>query len=280
MSKEISLIGNIVVAVPQRRFMKTRNIALLLFCLALGSAASAQSRLTLYDDFSQQFINPAKWSTQWQCGSPSILECEREIQSNQLRLRVRGYGTPDTNNGNQFGVSGVYLTSAQVSDIQAQVVVRTSTADTCVTNTDGAAHAQVLLTGAFFNGGGGTPDDDVQAFLQLDRYSTESPGVVEAGGFLRYQGQFFGNVDLGPVNVGERVIVEISWDQRHHQFVISLTRPEYGMHAEQIMPYVISDTNAAVAPFKSLSANIFPANCMGSRPSADLEVLFDNVRTK
>jgi hypothetical protein len=260
--------------------MKTPNSVVLLFCLTLSSAASAQSRLALYDDFSQKVINPVKWSTQWQCGSPSILECEREIQNDQLRLRVRGYGTPDTNEGNQFGVSGIYLTSAQVNAIQTQVVVRHSTADTCATNTGGGAHAQVLLTGAFFNGGGGTPDDDMQAFLQLDRYSTDSPGVIEAGGFLKYQGQFFGNVDLGPVNIGEHVIVEISWDQPQHQFVISLIRPEYGIHAQQTMPYAVSDTNPAVAPFKNLSANIFPANCVGSRPSADLEVLFDNVRTK
>lgn len=240
----------------------------------------AQSDLTLYDDFNQKFINPAKWSTQWQCGSPSILECEREIQNDQLRLRVRGYGAPNTNDGNQFGVSEVYLTSVSVRDIQAQVVVRKSTADSCATNTGGGAHAQALLSGAFFNGGGGTANDDVQAFLQFDRYSTDPWGVVEVGGFLSYQGQFFGNVDLGPVNIGERVVVRLTWDQADHQFVLSLYRPTYGTQAHQSMPYGVPDTAPAVAPFKVLSARVFPANCSGARPPADLEVLFDNIKTK
>jgi hypothetical protein len=252
----------------------------LLVSLTLTSVAFGQTGLRLYDDFNQKLINPAKWYTQWQCGSPSIMECEREIQDNQLRLRVHGYGTPDTNNGNQFGVSEVYLTASGVSDVQTQVVVRTSTADTCTTNTGGGAHAQALLSGAFFNGGGGTANDDVQAFLQFDRYSTEPAGSVEVGGFLSYQGQFFGNVDLGAVNVGERVVVELAWDQPNHQFVISLFRPTYGTHAQQSMPYAVSDTTPAVAPFKNLSARVFPANCFGARPSADLEVLFDNVRTR
>jgi hypothetical protein len=261
--------------------MKTRSIGGLLFWLTLTSLASAQSGLTLYDDFNQKFISPAKWYTQWQCGSPSILECEREIQSNQLRLRVRGYGTPITNDGNQFGVSEVYLTSSLVKDIQAQVVVRTSTAETCATNTGGGAHAQALLSGAFFNGGGGTANDDMQAFLQFDRYSTDQPGIVEVGGFLSYQGQFFGNVDLGPVNIGERVVVELLWDQPNHQFVIRLYRPTDGTHTQQFMSYgSVSDTSQAVASFKNLSARIFPANCLGSRPSADLEVLFDNIKTR
>ena len=260
--------------------MRTRTIVALLFCVASTVMASAQSGLTLYDDFNQKFISPAKWYTQWQCGSPSVMECEREIQSNQLRLRVRGYGTSDTNNGNQFGVSEVYLTSARVKDIQAQVVVRTSTADTCATNTSGGAHAQALLSGAFFNGGGGTANDDVQAFLQFDRYSTDPAGVVEVGGFLSYQGQFFGNVDLGPVNLAERVVVELAWDQPNHQFVISLYKPDDGTFRQQSMPYGAPDITPAVAPFKILSARVFPANCLGTRPSADMEVLFDNVKTK
>jgi len=40
-------------------------------------------------------------------------------------------------------------------------------------------------------------DNDVTANLQLDRYSSDSPGVVLVGGFLKYQGQFFDHADLG-----------------------------------------------------------------------------------
>jgi len=42
----------------------------------------------------------------------------------------------------------------------------------------------------------------------------------------------------------------------------------------------ISDTAQPVAPYKSLSANVFPANKVGSTVPADLDLLFDNVYTK
>jgi len=134
------------------------------------------------------------------------------------------------------------------------------------------------LFGAFFNGGG-TSADDVQAYLQLGRYSTDPRGTVEVGGFLYYQGQFFGNVDLGPINVGEPVMVELLWDQPNHRFVACLWRPTMGIFAEQYMPYSMSDVTAAASPFQGLSSNVFPVNCTGSRRFAEEEVSFDNLST-
>lgn len=173
--------------------------------------------------------------------------------------------------------------SNSVTDIATDLIVRRSTADACSTNAGfggGGGHAQVLIFGNFFNGGGGTSDNDVTANLQLDRYSSDSPGVVLVGGFLRYQNQFFDNVDLGLVNVGERVRVELLWDQPNHRFVIRLFRPASGTFAEQTMPYTISDTTAAVSPFRNIDANVYPANCVGARTSSELEVLFNDVFTK
>ena len=235
------------------------------------------SALHLFDYFNQTFIDPAKWSSPWQCGSP-VTECDRDLQQNQLHLRVRAYGANNSDNGTQFGSSGLNLTSATVTDIATQVLIRNSSPQDCATNT-AVAHSQVLLFGAFFNGGGGTPVDDVQAFLQLDHGATEAPGTAGVGGFLEYQNQFFDNVDLGPVNVGERVTVELRWDRPNHRFVVRLFRPTYGTKVEQFMPYAISDTSPAASPFKNLSANVFPANCTGTRTFTDLDVMFDNVMT-
>ena len=93
-----------------------------------------------------------------------------------------------------------------------QVPVQRADSQSCPANTGGGAHSQALLFGAFFNGGGGTSADDVQAYLQLDRYSSDHPGIVQVGSFLYYQGRFFGNIGLGLVNVGERALVELLWD--------------------------------------------------------------------
>jgi hypothetical protein len=97
---------------------------------------------------------------------------------------------------------------------------------------------------------------------------------------LEYQGQFFDHADLGPVNVGEHVRVELLWDQPNHRFVIRLFRPASGTFAEQVMPYAISDTTPAVSPFRNINANVYPANCVGTRTSSELEVLFDDVLTR
>ena len=242
--------------------------------------AWAQTQLRLYDSFTGPFINPSKWSPQWQCGG-TVMECVREIQQDQLRLRVRSYGATNTDNGTQFGGSGLTLVSNSSTDIAADLTVSRSTAQACSTNPGfgGGGHAQVLMFGSFFNGGAGTSDDDVEAYLQLDHYATDQAGKVDVGGFLYHQG-FFGNVDLGLVNVGERVRVELVWDQPNHRFVVRLFRPLYGTTTEQFMPYTISDTTPAVSPFRNIDAFIYPANCVGSRKSADVEVLFDDVLVK
>jgi len=81
------------------------------------------------------------------------------------------------------------------------------------------------------------------------------------------------------VNIGEKVTVELVWDQPNHRFVIRLTRPSQGTVTRQYMPYSVSDVTPAVGAFKSLSANVYPANCLGTRKSATLDVAVTKVMT-
>lgn len=255
--------------------------ALMLMVLPSGAWAqqsSQNSTLALYDNFDRQLIDPLKWFSQWQCGSPSVMECERAIYSGHLRLRVRDYGVSSDNQGTQYGVSALYLSSAAATDISVDAKVQYTTARECAANPNGA-HGQALLFGNFFNGGGGTAADDVTAFLQLDRYPTYPVGEVNVGGFLAYQGQFFDNVDLGLIHIGEIVTMELKWDKPNHRFVVRLFRPSTGTTIEQYMPYTISDSAAAVFPYKALSANAFSPNCTNGVTFADMSVMFDNVRT-
>jgi hypothetical protein len=248
--------------------------------MGLTNAWGQSSTLHLYDNFDADFLNPAKWSGNWNCGT--ALDCVRDIEDDELRFKVRGYGATDSSDGTQYGPSTLNLTKSNVTDIAVQLVVRRSSADGCSTNPGfggGGGHAHFLVVGNFFNGGGGTTDDDVTAYLQLDRYSTYPAGQVLVGGFLRYQNQFFGNVDLEYVNIGEKVTVELVWDQPNHRFVIRLTRPSQGTVTKQYMPYSVSDVTPAVGAFKSLSANVYPANCLGTRKSATLDVAVTKVMT-
>jgi hypothetical protein len=56
----------------------------LVFALAMSLTLSSFAQqiqsspgLKLYDSFDQRLINPAKWYTQWQCGSPRPMRRER-----------------------------------------------------------------------------------------------------------------------------------------------------------------------------------------------------------
>ena len=249
--------------------------------MGLTNAWGQSSTLHLYDNFDDEaFLDPAKWSGNWQCGT--ALECVRDIEDDALRLKVRGYGATDSSDGTQFGWSELYLTKNDVKDIAAEVVVHRSSADGCSTNPGfggGGGHAQFLLSGAFFNGGGGTSNDDVVAYLHLDRYSDYPAGQVLVGGFLSYQNQFFGNVDFEWVNIGERVTVELVWDKPNHRFVMRLSRPSQGTVTEGYMPYTMSDVTPAVGAFKSISSGVFPANCLGTSTSATLDVAVTKVMT-
>lgn len=271
-----------------RRSLKTSRRSLvekLLFC-TLGTVAlvpavaqnGSNAGLRVYDSFDTAFLDPSKWLAQWQCGG-TVMECVREISDERLRLRVRGYGASDSNQGTQFGSSGLSLASASATDIAVDVVVQRSVPQPCSTNPGYSGHAQFLVSGSFFNGGGNTPDDDVQAYLQLDRYPFYPAGTVFAGGFLKYQGQFFDNVELGSVSIGERARLELLWDRPNHRFIVRLFRPASGTFAEQSMPYSVSDALPAVAPFKNIDANVYPANCVGSHLSSELEVFVNDVLT-
>ncbi len=249
--------------------------------MLLTSVWAQQTRVTpnliRYDTFDQPLISPIRWFSQWQCGSPTVMECQRQIQNGRLNLRVRDYGDRTDNQGIQYGVSKLYLTSAAVTDIAADVIVRRTVAQNCRDNPNGA-HGQALLVGTFFNGGGGT-SDDLTAFLQFDRYPSDPTNAVHVGGFLGYQNQFFDNVDLGYIYVGEPVRAELKWDQPNHRFIARLFRPLLGRTIEVFMPYAVADTTSAVFSYKGLSANAFAPNCTDGVSFAEMDVTFDNVRT-
>jgi hypothetical protein len=249
--------------------------------LAWSQESASLSGLRPYNNFSGAFIDPSKWVGQWQCGS-TVMECVREIQDRQLHLRVRGYGDPNANGGNQFGVSELYLKSGEaVTNLAAQVTVQRATADGCPTSAGGEGVGSAFLFGAFFNGGDGTYVDDVVAFLQMDHGASDPPGVLRVGGFMgsRYQ-TWPGSVFLGRVNVGERVFLNLAWDQPNHRFIARLFKPASNTFVEQYMPYSVPDSLPAAAPARrTLSARVQPVNCLGQRTSTEMEVLFDNVMT-
>jgi hypothetical protein len=260
---------------------------ILAFCfvllLSLSHTLYAQrpsSNLVLYDNFDdERFLDPAKWSPYGACFTWSVLECVREIQEDRLRLAVRNYGATTSNEGIQYGPSELhFINPAPIKTIAAQLVVRRTTAVGCPANTGEGSHAHALLSGNFFNSGSGIANDDVQAFLILDRFSSDPEGVTSVEAFMHWQGQFFGGVGLGTVNVGQKIIAKLSWDQPNHQFVVSWTDVVTGGVSQTVMPYNMSDIAPAAAPDKFVGVRTFAPNCIGTQHVfADMEATFDRV---
>jgi hypothetical protein len=242
-------------------------------------AQQPSTTLMLYDNFDERFLSPSKWSPYGACFTWSVLECVREIRDGRLRLAVRNYGVTTSNQGSQYGPSELHFVNpAPIKAIAAQLVVQRTTAVGCPTNTGEGSHAHALLSGTFFNSGSGIAGDDVQAFLILDRFSSDPEGVTSVEAFMHWQGQFFGGVGLGTVNVGQKIIAKLSWDQPNHQFVVSWTDLETGNVSQAVMVYNISDTAPAAAPDKFVGVRTFAPNCVGVQPTfAYMEANFDTV---
>jgi hypothetical protein len=237
--------------------------------------------LVLYDNFNQRFLDPTKWSTYPGCFTGSVLECVREIQDGRLRLAVRSYGATNTNEGVGYGPSELHFVDpAPIRSIATQLVVRRTNSLGCLANTTFLpnSHAHALLQGNFFNSGSGNQADDVQGLLIFDRMSSDPEGVLSVGAFMHWQGQFFGFVSLGTVNVGQKVIAKLAWDQPHAQFVASWTDVETRRKVQVFLPYTMPDTTPAAAPDKLLGVRTFAPNCVGKQMLfSDIEATFDNV---
>jgi hypothetical protein len=247
------------------------------FPTAAQQNPSARAGLKLYDNFDSAYINPARWYVQYGCSGVTNLECVRQIREERLHLRARAYGARNTNIGNEYGNSELYLVDSAATEFAAELRVLRVDSAGCTTSPGAGTHGHALLFGSFFNGGGGTTGDDVSAFLVLDRFSTDPANVVSVQAFLQYQGTFFDFVDLTSVNVGEQVTADLKWDKANHQFVAKLVRPSNNTTVQVTLPYTMSDVTPAVAPQKALGARSFPENCVGTQTFTDIEASFDRV---
>lgn len=263
-----------------RNFVQRSVFSCVILCLSLLAVAQEPSApMVPYDNFNRQFLDPNKWGTSSPCFTWTVLECVREIQNGQLRLAVRGYGTTNSNASNQYGESELQFNNpSRIRSIATQLIVRHTSAASCPASADFNSGTQALVKGNFFNSGSGNPADDVEAFVLLNRLPTDPQGVLSVIGFLNWQGQFFDNIYLGAVNVGQKISVRLTWSQKTHQFVAAWTDLASGAVTQASMPYTVSDTTPAATPYKALSVAVFTPNCVGTQMLVDdIETTFDNV---
>jgi hypothetical protein len=263
------------------RYFKDVAIFLaVIFCLSVpGMAQQSSSSFVLYDNFNRQLLDPNKWQPSSACFTWTVFECVREIQNGQLRLAVRGAGATNSNSGNQYGESQLLFTNpSRIKSISTQLTIRRTSAATCPASPDFNSGTQALVKGNFFNSGSGVPADDVGALVLLNRLPTDPPGVLSVIAFLSWQGQFFDFINLGTVNVGQKIALRLIWRQTNHQFFAGWTDVASGIVTQLPMPYTMPDTTPAAVPNRILEAAVFTPNCIGTEMLVDdMEAIFDNV---
>lgn len=227
----------------------------------------------VYDTFNGKSIDPSKWISNFPqpCGTGSALECVREIEDGRLHIRVRNYGADTADQSNNPAHLGLLLTAPSgVMDIATGVVVRKASAQGCP-DTDAGPRGQIGLVGAWFNRGqAGAAADDVFANIYLE--TSSEPGVLAVVGHVG-----FDSFPVGEVRVGERVILELVWEQPNHRFIARLIRLDHNTVAVESMPYEDPDGMPPVAQVKGLFLFTYAPNCSGTRPFIDVDTLFDNV---
>jgi opacity protein-like surface antigen len=131
------------------RFPNGYAMLLLVFALCTlliaGPASAAQANSSnkshsVYDNFNEKWIDPARWLT----GVPGCwglsLECVREIRDGQLNLAARNIGGNDGNSNIQWSQSDLFFPTAnRITSITADVTVRGASGTNCPLNPEQAS---------------------------------------------------------------------------------------------------------------------------------------------
>jgi hypothetical protein len=251
-----------------------RYVYLASLCL-LAVSMQAQN-LSTYDAFNAKVINPDKWLAGGMCFGNGY-DCVREVREGQLRLATRAYGWRDSDIGSDFSGSGLsFPFPDKINTLEIRFKVKSFNGAGCDTNTD-LAHSQQLLFGSFFNSGSGDPSDDVFAYFAVEG---NVPGTsLFVHGFMFSQNQFFNDVDLGTLEIGEPATATLRWDRANKTFVVRVVKTRtVPSVVEQTMPYSQADDQPPTQRFKSLQVGTFTPSCTTARSFTAMESAIDNVR--
>ena len=261
--------------------MKLAIVAAALACALPLAPACAAEPFKVVDKFSAGSIDQSLWLN---------VERTRAIRNGQLNLVERNYGPTAGDTGYAKSVWGnEFVNPNAIDELRAKVTVNALEVDARAANSSvGTSRARV--DGSFFNVGtpvAGSQAGDVQVQLRVIRTSAST----DPAGVLRIEGradqcnafdcslytQLGTNVQLGTVNVGEAVTLQLQWDQAGKQFVFTRD-PGTATAASAAIAYTVGDSAAPGYPYKEISVRTDVLACQsGPRTQGFVDASFDNV---
>lgn len=242
------------------------------------TSAQALEPFALYDNFSLEPLNVARWS------DPQRI---RFIDNGALVLGQHNVGLATADSGSTFVNYNENLSNPQaVTALKAKITVTDLEVGACAAN-PALGQSRARIIGSFFNVSAPVPQSqvgDVIAQVRLTRFSNSA----DAAGVLRVQGLVsactntdcststaIGNtVDLGTVNIGVPATVQMQWNQPGKRFKFSRDGGVFG----GTVIYTQSDASPPGVPFKQLSTRHDLPSCLSSpRVNALVMARFDSI---
>ena len=258
--------------------LKPLLLAALLAGASAGSALAA--KLPVYDAFTD--ANLGVDATKWRES-----EYLRFIDDKgRLTLGRWTYGSNTSDTGTtaeSFSTSATDNAPAKI--LKVTVVALDVGANGCAANTTPSSVAARTI-GAFFSTrpGGPVPGDmtgDVLAQISLRRASNsaDAPGVLRVAGGVPQctnsdcsTSNNLGGFDLGTANLGDKVVLQITWDEANAKFLFSRD----GGTPFEISHAAVTKTGGPGRPFNNVSIRNTTANCTASRVRAGMDANFDD----
>jgi hypothetical protein len=251
--------------------------------LAIGlllSGAAQAAKVPLYDDFSGDGIDRAKWV---ESESARFVDKQRAF----LGRRLLG-GTSSDSGVTAESFSLNMQGAAPAKSLKADITVDDIALDEVCASNPTPSRVAARLIGAYFNvrAGGPVPGDrtgDVLAQLRAQRLSNslDAPGVLQVQAVVSVctnadcsTSNVVGAVqNMGTVTLGTKFTAQIDWDRAGKVF--NFTRDK-GVPVS--VAYTDPDNVGPSLPFNNISLRNETANCLsGPRVKAGLSAYFDNV---
>jgi hypothetical protein len=264
------------------------SLVCLLAISSLLVASPGEAQLVLYDDFSVNKINPAKWFGGETNRGPMAPNTEilRKVALGQAQLLLTSFGRTDTDTGTAgFAENRLNIPNpAAVVEMQATVTAKAATAQGCAANST-ATRARARIIGGFFNDGTspgpGNRTGDIIAGIQKVRDSILG---IRIEAFISRctaadcvtSTTLASHAFTATWTSGVPDVLRMEWDQAASQFHFALN-PETGAQETVSLSYAVSDANPPVVDFRNISILHTVASCTAGQRKASLTGLFDNV---
>ncbi len=260
---------------------------ILLALVVFGYPGVGGAQWVVYDDFSEDVIDPARWFGGLVTGGPirPSADVNRRLKGGKLLLAMTQWGANTSDVGAGSGRNTLSLKNAPVIvGMEANIAMTRAEVEACPANPF-VAQSRARMLASFFNNGSSTGPGDATGDIVANIET-----VLDAAEGHVIRAVMFRCSDPSCV-VGDSVVispfttkwkfrrphaVRVVWDSANTKFVYTV-RPKTGADETLEIPYAYDDSRPPGRGVALLQARLNPPDCNGSRKHATIEFTVDYV---